>query len=1277
MRAHLIRGLHHARRGLFYTGAIVLILMAVVVAVADRLLPLVQQHPDRIAAWLIARSGRPVHFAHAEAHWTNRGPVFALYDLRIGEGKQALAVDRAELLVAMYSGLLPDHPFTELRLHGLALTIERDPTGRWRLVGLSGPQEAENHNPLQSLEGLGELQVTDARLTVRSPSQGFAFTSPRVALRLRVTDKRLRAGVRVDPASGTPLLATLDFDRRSNDGTLWIGGDDIDLTPWSGFLGFAGAQVERARGRIQAWSTLRDRRVVSVQVEAALHDIGLGSRAAIVHAGEERLLPRVDLASLWLSARMRAVPGGWEVVAPKLRLRTREGVDNILDGFELRDQQGIALAAPGIDAGIGLSVAMLSGRVPTGLREWITRAAPQVKLGDLRVALARDGTLRGHARLVDASWLPVGETPAIQGASGQLLFDHDAIALTLDKPDPATHPFQLLWPPAYGEPVPLEVEGDLTAWRDDDDWVLDSSNLHARNDQIDLSAQVSMRFRRDGRKPRLDLFATLQPARMVDAKRYWLRHRMPPSTIEWLNNAIEGGQLAGAHVIVAGDLADWPFKHGEGRFEAVADLADAQLHFNPGWPRAEHVNGQVAFIDDGMRFEGSASIVGIRVPQLVAEIPNFHAAVLDIRADAVGSGPQMLDLLRQSPLQKKSPETYAALDIQGEALRGTMHLTVPLKHELGEPKVEGDVQLDRAGLADKRWNIALTDVAGRLHYDQTGVLADGLNVKLKGDPATLRLAIGGPTGDPATVVDATLHGSLPVSTLLEHAPVLDWLKPIIVGRSTWTVDVKVPADSGKAGAGAQLSVQSDLRGSELKLPSPLDKTADEAMPLHVTTRLSASAGDVDATFGDVLDLRGRYDNAQTFRGQLSFGGPASGTLPARGLVATGKVDDLDAAGWVAFESAGAAGGSGGLQSVDVQAGNLALGGRHFADTRVRMSRQADATTLRLDGDALAGSIVVPGDLSHGIRGQFDRLYWPGSGTTPEGNPVADADTDLDPAKVPPLRLDVADVRFGDAKLGHLVLQTHPIAQGLRIDQLEAMAKSQTVNASGEWTRNGAATHTQLTIGFTADSLGKMLDAFGFKGVVAAGRTSAKLQASWPGSPTAFRLAVLDGTLDLDVGEGRLLEVKPGAGRILGLVSLAELPRRLSLDFRDFFDKGFAFNTLKGRFVFEKGVARTDNLSIKGPAADIKVAGSADLVGQKYDQTIDVLPKAGGVVTAVGAVVGGPVGAAVGAVAGEVFKKPLQQMGHKRYHVTGSWNNPDVKSVPVTGTANAASDTASG
>lgn len=1264
MRAHLIRGLHHARRGVFYTLAAALVLVAVAVAIADRLLPLVQQHPDRIAAWLMQRAGRPVAFSRAEAHWTSRGPLFTLYDLRIGKGADQLVVDRAQLLVAMYSGVLPGHPFTELRLHGLALTIERDADGRWKLVGLSSPHQAPNPHPLATLEGLGELQVSDARLTVQAPAQGFSFVAPKVALRLRVDAGRLRAGVRLDSPRRAPFLAVLDFDRRKNAGSLWIGSDDFDLAPWAGLVDLGGVHLSSGRGRLQVWNGIADSRLDSMQIEAALHDVDFVGKPDA--AGEA--VPRVVLASAAASARLSRQGGGWQFVAPHLRLRGKAGGEDILDGLAVRTGGGVTLAAPRLDAGVLLSVATLATPVPVGLRDWLLQAAPHIRLTGVQVHSTNMGAVRGSAHLDDLSWQPVGRTPAISGLAGSVLFDRDAIALTLDAPDPVKRPFYLSWPPAYGDRVPFALRGQLTAYRDDGDWVLEFSGLHAHNDDLDLQTRLAMRFRSDGRKPRLDLFATLGPAQVVSAKHYWLRHKMPPKTVAWLDAALQGGQIAGGHVIVAGELADWPFRHGEGRFDAVADLRDARLHFDPGWPDAEHLDGQVVFDGPGMHLSGSAVIAGVQVPQLTAAIPSFHDGVLDVQAQAVGSGQAILELLRNSPLKKRFGAGIATLDLRGPDLHGDMHLVVPLHHELGAPTVAGDVDLAQVKLADPRWGVAFTDVAGRVHYDQDGVLADGLDVKLAGDPAKLRLAIGQKTGDDAIVVAATVSGVLPAASLLDHAPSLAWLRPLVVGRSFWTVDVKVPHTSTQGATGlTQLSVRSDLRGTALKFPAPLAKNPGPALRLQATVPLPVDRGEIAVGLGDVLAVRGRYDEARGFHGLLSFGGPANGPLPDRGLVANGLVDSLDAAGWVGFASgSNAVAGASGLRSVDVHAADLLLGGRHFPDVRVRLNRPDAATALQLDGAAIAGSVAIADDPGHAVRAQFQRLYWPGPSASPGGAIAAGDDTSADPAGVPPLHVDVADLRFGDAHLGHVVLQTRPIPQGLHIDQLDASAPSQTLTASGAWTRNGSGTRTQLAMQFKADSLGKMLDAFGFKGMVAGGKTRATLTANWPGSPTAFRMAALDGTLDLDVGEGRLLEVKPGAGRILGLVSIAELPRRLTLDFHDFFDKGFGFNTLRGRFVFEDGVARTDNLAIKGPAADIHLRGSADLARQQYDQTIDVLPKSGGLATVVGAAVAGPVGAAVGAVAGEVLKKPLQQMGHKRYHVTGPWSHPEVKVVPVEG-----------
>src|SRR5690606_22859742 len=107
-------------------------------------------------------------------------------------------------------------------------------------------------------------------------------------------------------------------------------------------------------------------------------------------------------------------------------------------------------------------------------------------------------------------------------------------------------------------------------------------------------------------------------------------------------------------------------------------------------------------------------------------------------------------------------------------------------------------------------------------------------------------------------------------------------------------------------------------------------------------------------------------------------------------------------------------------------------------------------------------------------------------------------------------------------------------------------------------------------------------------------------------------------------------------------------RRLTLDFRDFFSKGFAFNEIQGRLAFAGGIARSDGLTIDGPAAAITITGTADLRAETFDQTIEVRPRAGNVLAVVGAIAGGPVGAALGAAANAVLQKPLGEAAARTY-----------------------------
>src|SRR5688572_5865215 len=253
MTSPLRRRIRHARRFLGYGALVVLILLATAVGALNQLLPLIEQHPDRIAAWLEERVGQPVAFDRAVGEWTRRGPRFTLDGLRIGRGERVLDIGHAELLVAVYSGLLPGEPLTELKVRELSLVLVQGDDRRWKLDGLPF-RETPGADPLETLERLGELQVERARLAIRAPRLKLDAALPRVDLRLRVDGDRLLAGVRVWARDGgAPLTAVADLQRADWSGTLWAGGDRLQLREWSPLLTASGLAVAGA-GELDLWA---------------------------------------------------------------------------------------------------------------------------------------------------------------------------------------------------------------------------------------------------------------------------------------------------------------------------------------------------------------------------------------------------------------------------------------------------------------------------------------------------------------------------------------------------------------------------------------------------------------------------------------------------------------------------------------------------------------------------------------------------------------------------------------------------------------------------------------------------------------------------------------------------------------------------------------------------------------------------------------------------------------------------------------------------------------
>ena len=196
--------------------------------------------------------------------------------------------------------------------------------------------------------------------------------------------------------------------------------------------------------------------------------------------------------------------------------------------------------------------------------------------------------------------------------------------------------------------------------------------------------------------------------------------------------------------------------------------------------------------------------------------------------------------------------------------------------------------------------------------------------------------------------------------------------------------------------------------------------------------------------------------------------------------------------------------------------------------------------------------------------------------------------------------------------------------------------------------------------------GEFLGRFGWPNAVKSAPTKIDGQLSWDGAPSDFDYPTLTGSFKLRSGAGQFTKVDPGVGRLLGVLSLQALPRRISLDFRDVFSEGFAFDTITAR---RQDAQRRDahrRLPPRRPGRSgrhrrRRRSRARDAAVARARAAVAVDRRFRGAAAAL--FIANPlIGAAVGAgtlLAQKMLNNPFDQLFSYEYAVTGSWDDPVV------------------
>jgi len=975
-------------------------------------------------------------------------------------------------------------------------------------------------------------------------------------------------------------------------------------------------------------------------------------------------LPVLELTRLEGRLSGRRTEEAYSGEIKHLSLLTADGIEvqptdaRLLLNTVTRRESG-EFRANGLDLG---ALAALASHLPLpeDVHARLKSFAPQGRLSGLE--LNWRGTVDAptrwqiKSRFDEMSLAAYHELPGFAGISGELEGDEQAGEVHIDSRQARAD-----LPAVFADPM-LSLE-DLSA---DIGWKTQGKQIDLMLSRIsfhnpDAHGEISGRYRYTGQGPgEIDLTAKVTNGSGSAVWRY-LPLVVNQQTRDWLRASIVGGHSDNTTLRLKGPLEHFPFRDGkEGIFQVKGTFQGATLKYAEGWPEITAIDGDLLFEGVRMLIRGQrGTILGVDLSEVRAELADLEMAeeILTVTGQAKGETQKFLDFIEASPVGERIDHFTETMSATGKGALD-LNLVLPLRH-IADAQVQG-----RYTFAGNQVRV-LPDLPpfiaakGEFNFTADRLQAKNLRAGFLGMPLTMDVAsaAGG-------AVRVSAAGALSAQALRQEYGwrALDHLS----GQSPWRASVTIKKP------GADIRVDSTLEGLSSSLPEPFNKSARDALPLKVEGHIEAQRESFKVTLGDnaSIDL---LQSANGWRGRVAVGtvaGKSAAPLPASGVTLAITQPKLDVDVWRALLAGNGNGQNGNngngksapdlpLAAVELKTTEAHLLGRRFHDIQLNGTRKEALWRFDLNSREVQGKITWDGTGSGRVTGRLAHVILPAIESENEA-PAALPDAADNTQAMPAIDLVIDDFRLQEKAFGEVRVAAENRA-GAWQAMLDVKNDAAKLHGTGRWRPSLTAPETALNFKLDVNDAEKLLGRMGLPDAIRRGTAKLEGDVTWAGAPSSLDLATLSGQLKIDAGKGQFKKLEPGVGRLLGVLSLQSLPRRISLDFRDVFSDGFAFDSITGTARIDHGQMHSEALNIRGPAAKVLLSGNVNLVAETQDLKVRVQPSVGESI-AVGAMIANPaVGAAVW-VAQKVLNDPLDQAFAFEYAVTGGWNDPKVEKI---------------
>lgn len=1276
LRLSVFRRIRKTLRLLLWVGVGVYFLCGLsFLGVRHLVLPHLPEYRGEIAGLIAHSIGLPVQIRGLGASLDGWRPRLHLEGFTIHDkaGLPALTLDRVEAEVAWVSLPLMRLKLYRLEIDAPELSIRRDGDGQLFVAGLPVQTSGESDGAFADwLLSQREVLIRHARLEWRD---GLRKAPPlaldEVDFRLENRGALHRFGLTAHPPEALATMLDVRGELHGSDlkhgaswrGELFAGLDYAKLGAWRPWVDYP--LDAEGSGGLKAWLSLGHGRVQSITADFSLKDARIRLAKDLEDIPFNRASGRL---------RYRDEGGLREASARQLSIETRDGLVLPPTDFFLR-----LLAPAGSHGGRGelvasqLDLAVLSelaGRLPlpVGVRSRLDTLAPTGQVGPLSLKWALDsgGDLASYtvdARFSGLGIAPLEAWPGFAGLSGRIEGSEKGGHFVLTGKDAA-----LVMPKVFPEPrLALDALAAEGTWTHPEG-LLELNLSKATFANRDARGTASGRYRATPDTPGvIDLQARLQDA---DSTAVW---RYMPGVVskgarDWLERGLLGGKAPDARLVLKGDLSHFPFRDpADGLFRVNVKVVDGLLEYAPGWPRIEDIQGDLVFEGAGMNIKARrGKTLGVELRDVSVVLPDFkNDAVLAIHGQAQGPTQEFLRFLGESPVGGWIGHFTDPFRSEGAGSLD-LHLSLPL-HDLPKSRVKGEFQFAHNRFQPDPALPVIVEAGAKVGFTESQMtIRQGVG-RVFGEAVSVS---GGTRPDGGVLLNA--QGSVGMAALRKELdlPLLDHMS----GTAPWKGTITVPHTGG-----VEFVLDSSLQGVTASLPPPFGKTASQPLPFHFellatpgvpgdTLKLSAGGG-FQAQF-----IRRREGNRSLIqRGGLALNEALR--IPDQGVMIAASADTLDADAWRkalagnpppqaqagGHEHAPAAGSGFPLSGLALKASDLQLLGQHLHDANLRAVMEQGGWQARLQSREATGEFVWRDQGRGRLQARFRQLVL--GSATGNGMPPPSQESKEKLAELPGLDISADSLVIRGHQLGKLELKASNQGDVWSLDQFLISNPDGSLSGKGSW-RPGSREETRINVRLDVASPERMLARLGYPEAVRQAHTTLEGELGWQGAPVDLDFASLNGHMQLHVDKGQFTRLEPGVGRLLGVLSLQALPRRVTLDFRDVFSEGFAFDRISGSIQMNGGVLHTEDLALTGAAARVFITGDADLARESQNLKVKVQPTLTESV-AVGSVLATGVGAVHPAVGlatylvQKALRDPVEQLFSFEYAITGSWSDPKV------------------